>query len=126
MFNILAKETVLIRRFKSWSQENLTGVFLFNITLMVLILLHAAGYFEPYLPITINIIVFTALILTVILFNARSGVIFFAGLLFWIFAGLLRVLYIDVWAERTAIYAYQALMLGVLVLIIENIRKHVE
>lgn len=126
MSSILEKEVNFIQLLRSWSQGNLLGIFIFNMCLMILVLLHEAGYFNPYFPITINMIVFLCLVLAVFLFRARSNMVFLTGLIFWFFTTVFRLLYVDVWAERTAIYAYEALMLGTFILIIENIKRYVK
>ncbi len=104
--------------------KRLLGLFIFNIILMVLILMRSAEYFAPFFLISINFIVFVCIILSVPLLGIRSKGIFSIALLFWLFAAFLRVLNIEVWAERTAVYAYQAIVVGVILFIFENIRSH--
>jgi hypothetical protein len=62
---------------------------------------------------------FTALIISVPIFKTSNKFFFLVTLIFWLFAGLLKVLKIEVWAERTAIYAFQALFVGVILFILE-------
>src|SRR5581483_7337411 len=95
-------------------------LILFNIIVVFLFLLRSAGYFQPFFPISVNFIVIVALLLSIFLLGARSRIIFIVVILFWIFAGALRVLKIDVWAERTGIYAYESLVIGCLVFIFER------
>lgn len=94
---------------------------IFNIALMFVFLLRSAGYFSPYLPISVNMIVVFALILSVVLLKANYKTMFITAMVFWIFAGLLGILKINVWAERTAIYVFESLVLGVILLTWETI-----
>ena len=89
---------------------------LFNITLMSAFLLRSAGYLSPYLLISVNMIVILALILSVFLLKANYKTMFITALFFWIFAGLLATLKINVWAERTTVYVFESLVLGVILL----------
>lgn len=106
---------LLILREQKW-----LGFFLFNIIMMLLLLLYTAGYFNPYFPLTVNFIVLVGIILSVILLNVQSKTIFLLALLFWVFAAFLKVLHIDVWAERTAVYTFESMVVGLVVFIIEN------
>lgn len=103
----------------TFKQQKWLGFFLFNIIMMLLLLLYSAGYFSPYFPLTVNIIVLIGIMLSVILLNVRSKVIFLIALLFWIFAAFLKILRIDIWAERTAIYTFECMVVGFVVFIIE-------
>lgn len=107
-------------RMVKWADDHLLGLFILNLSLMLLVLLHGAGYFTPFFDISINVIVLLFLILTVFLLGARSRVFFGATLLFWVFAGLLRILSVEVWAERTAVYAFEVLVLGVVLRFFES------
>lgn len=110
---------------KKWANNRVFGLFIFNIIVMLLILLYTAGYFAPFFPLTINFIVLVSLILSIILLGVKSKALLVIALLFWIFAAVIRILKIEVWAERTAIYSYQALFIGILLLIIEIRNKKV-
>lgn len=112
-----------LQQIKVWAETNIFGLFVLNISIMLLILLRSAGYFAPFFLITINTIVFIALILSVFLLGLRSKGVFLVALILWVFSGLLRALNIDVWAERSAIYMYQSLIVGVALIIIENIKR---
>lgn len=103
-----------------WSKVHILGLFIFNFILMFLILLHSAGYFAPYFPITINVIVLISLIMAVFLLGIRSKTIFGFALTFWVFTAFLRVLSVNIWAERSAIYVFQALIIGVVLLFFER------
>lgn len=106
---------------KSWAQDRLVGLFIFNVIVMLLILLQSAGYFSPFFPLSINTIVMISLISSIFLLGTNSKASFILTLLFWLFASFLKIVKIDVWAERTVIYAYQALIVGLVLLIIETI-----
>ncbi len=98
-------------------------IFFFNLILMILVLLYSAGYFAPYFPITINIIFFISLVLSIFLFKANSQVIFLIAITFLLFGMCLRFLGINIWAERTLIYTYQALCIGVVLVIFETVTE---
>lgn len=104
-----------------WSSSHFVGVAVFNLLLIFLFLLYSAGYFKPFLPISINLIVVVGLVSSIFLLGARSQAIFIAGLFFWLFAGFLKFVGVDVWAERTTIYTFQAFVIGMALLIVENI-----
>lgn len=113
----LNKEIKMIR---FWAQERIIGLFIFNAILMMLILLHSAGYFSPFFPLSINIIVMISLISSIFLLGTNNKAAFTIALLFWLFAAFLKIVKIDVWAERTVIYSYEALIVGILLFIMEN------
>lgn len=106
-----------------WAQNKVFGLFVFNLIVMLLIVLRSAGYFTPFFPITINFIVITSLILAIFLLNIKSSTLFIIALIFWILAGVLRVMSIEVWAIRAAIYTYEALTLGIFLMFFERIRR---
>src|SRR5687768_15704687 len=105
--------------FRNWVKEHYFQLSIFNMILVMLLLLRSAGYFEPYLALSINLIVFIALIGMVTLFGARVKTLTIVTIFFWVFAGILKVLGVDIWAERTAIYAFEALLITVVLLIFE-------
>lgn len=113
-----------LKNINKWAKENYVQIGILNSILLLLVLLRSAGYFAPFFPITINFIVLVSIILSAYLFNVHSRVIFVVGLLFWLFASVLKLLKIDIWAERTAIYSYQSLLIGVAMMIFENIKKY--
>lgn len=100
--------------------KRLLGLFIFNIILMVLILMRSAEYFAPFFLISINFIILVCIILSIPLLGIRSKGIFLIALLFWLFAAFLRLLNVGVWAERTAIYAYEAILVGIILFVLEN------
>lgn len=107
-------------RLQTWAHERVLGIFFFTLILVLLLLLYSAGYFAPYLPLTINLIVLMALILAVVLLHLRSKFIFSTVIFFWVLTSLFMILNIDVWAERAAIYSYETFVIGLILLVIEN------
>lgn len=106
-----------------WAASRYVNLAIFNTLAVILSLLHVAKYFHPFWMITINIIIFILLIASVLLLGARSRALFLISLLFLLFSGFVKILGIGVWAERIAIYMFQALLLGILLLFIENVGK---
>ncbi|OGM70779.1 hypothetical protein A2975_02720 [Candidatus Woesebacteria bacterium RIFCSPLOWO2_01_FULL_44_14] len=106
-----------------WAKRKFLQISVFNLVIILLFLLRSAGYFDPYFLISVNLIVTVALILAIPLLGANSRTMFVASLVFWLFVGFLRVLNLDVWAERTAVYTYEALVIGVVLLIYEEIKN---
>lgn len=123
MLNLKKLIAIEILRTRKWANDNILGLFLFNLILMFLILLHSAGYFAPFFPLTINVIVFICTLSAIFLLRATSRSLFSVALFFWIFAGLLKLLGINIWAERTVIYAYELLVVGFLLMIVEYRRN---
>lgn len=99
-------------------------LILFNLIIVFIFLLRSAGYFQPYFPISVNFMVMVAIILAVFLLGITSRTIFIIALLFWLFAGVLRVLRIDIWAERTGVYVFESLLLAILFLLWEVTMKN--
>lgn len=108
--------------FSDWVKFHYFNLALFNVILIMLFLLRSAGYFSPFFPISVNFIVFSALIFAIALLKARSKAMFFVGIALWIFAAIIRIVKIEVWAERTAVYAFEAIFLGVVLLIFETVK----
>lgn len=106
---------------QNWVEFHYLQLALFNVVLVILLLLRSAGYFEPYFGITINSIFLMALVLSIFLLGTRSKAAFAVALVFWLLAAILKLAKIDVWAERNAIYSFQALTIGVLLFIVESI-----
>lgn len=106
--------------FKFWAEAHYFKIALFNIILIFLLLLRSAGYFEPYFLLSINLITFVSMVLSIFLLNSNSRSMFAISLLFWALALFLRVEQIGVWAERSALYSYQALFIGIVLLIYET------
>ena len=113
-------------KLKKWVMEYNYRLIIFNIVLVFLFLLRSAGYFQPYFPISVNFIVIFGLVLSFFLLGVRSKAIFVIVVIFWMFAGALQILRINVWAERTGIYAYESLVFGVIVFVFENIKERLK
>lgn len=119
----LYKKTRVVRK---WIVTHQFQLALFNGFLMLMILLRSAGYFAPFVPITINLIFASALILSVFLLGTNSRGAVSVALIFWVFAFLLRILNIEVWAERAAVYSFEALSLSILLFIVEEVTASVK
>ncbi len=113
-------------KLKKWVVENNFRLIIFNMILVFLFLLRSAGYFQPYFFISVNFIVIFGLVLSYFLIGTDSKIVFLVTLVFWIFAGMLQILHIDVWAERTGIYAFESLVFGVLLFLFEEFRRRKE
>lgn len=111
----------LTKKLNRWVVSHYFNLAVFNMFLILMFLLRSAGYFHPFLVISVNLIIMASLVASIFLFGARSKAMFSIVILFWLFVGFLRIIEIEVWAERTSIYAYQALVLGVLLLLGESI-----
>jgi hypothetical protein len=111
-----------LNRLHVWMLKRQFQLILFNVILIVLVLLRSAGYFEPYFPITINSIFYTSLFLAIFLLGAKSKAMFIITIIFWLFTGILRIIEVNIWAERTAIYSYESLLAGVILLIYQSLR----
>ena len=107
------------KKLTAWVSSHYVNLAVFNTLLVILVLLHSAKYFDPFWLISINTIVFVSLIASVFLLGARSRSLFIVSLLFWILAGGMRILGINVWAERISVYVFESLLLAVLLLFIE-------
>lgn len=101
-------------------QKN-NNLIIFTLFIVFLFLLRSAGYFQPYFPISVNFIIMIAIILGFFILRLKSRIIFLITLIFWIFAGLLKLVHIDIWSERTGIYVYESFFLAVLFSIFEVI-----
>jgi hypothetical protein len=111
----------LIQKVNTWFKNNQGKIGFFNIFVMILVVLRSAGYFHPYYPITVNFIVFVSVVVAVVLFNLKSKAVILLSIAFWVFAAGIRILHVDVWAERTTIYVFQTFIVGVILLISEYI-----
>lgn len=107
-------------RVQNWAHQNIINLFIFNIILTALLLLRSAGYFSPFFPLSISLIIIICLALSVILLGARSRVLFTTAVLFWLVAIFLKVAKVDIWAERAAIYTFEALLLGLFIFLFEK------
>lgn len=106
---------------QEWIIDHYLQLAVFNGILILLVLLRSASYFEPYFPITINLIYVISLTLSIVLLGMRSKGAFILALVFWVLAGFLRVVNIEVWGQRSAIYSYEALVIGLVLMVFERI-----
>lgn len=112
------------KKLQVWVMSHYFQLAIFNIILMFLILLRSAGYFDPVFTITINLIVFIAIFLSIFLFQAGSKTIFIISILFLLIAMFFKMISIlNVWAERTMVYGFEAIILALLMLMIENFKS---
>ncbi len=109
----------IINKANTWTVLHQFQLTIFNIILILLFVLRSAGYFHPFFPITVNFITFFSIVLSVFLLGARSRALFVITLVFWLFTAIMRFFEINVWAERTAVYAFQSFFIGLLILIYE-------
>jgi len=89
--------------------------------MMLLVMLRSAGYFYPFFILSISKIVLIAIILSIPLLSANSKAIAILSLIFLFIALITRVAGVNAWAERAAIYFYQAFTISVLLYVKENI-----
>ena|SRR3989338_4861293 len=104
---------------QKWAEKNLAGLFVFNLAIVFLVLLRYAGYFSPFLTININFIYITSLIMSVFLLKLKSRHMMMIAISFWILAAFLKSVKVDIWADRTVEYFFQALFLGIVLLFTE-------
>lgn len=103
---------------QTWSQKRILNLFIFNVVLTMLLLLRSAGYFDPYLPLTINLIVLLCLVMSVFLLGLRYKALFIITLLLWLFAAFLKIVGVHIWAERAAIYSFEAFTIAFILFLI--------
>jgi hypothetical protein len=113
----------IVKEIENWGKENTFKLLIFNTVLAFLILMRSAGYFLPFFGISINFIVLFLLVLSIFLLKAKSQSMFVMSLAFFLFAFILKLLKIDIWAERTTIYTFEALIIGTILLITESFKK---
>ena len=123
MFNLGSLMEKFIPNLRAWVSLHYFNLAIFNLILIILVLLRSAGYFQPYLPITIHTIIFITILLLIFLLGVNSKFLSLLTVLLWVFAAFLKMVGVDVWAERTTIYAYEALVVSILLLISENLKK---
>lgn len=124
MKGLLKQTEKLKNSVQNWASAHNMGMFIFVLVLMLLILLYTAGYFHPFFKLTVNSIFFIGMVLAVFLLNANSTSLFVIGLIFWLLAGFFSVFQIDVWAERTTVYMFQALFIGVILSFVESVKEN--
>lgn len=108
---------------KTWVEKHLAGLFIFNISVILMVLLNTAQYFKPFFYLGINLIFFLSLLFAVLFLGARAKAMFGIALIFLVFSAFLKVVKIDVWADRASIYFYQSFFIGLMLLLILRERK---
>jgi len=103
-----------------WTKNHLSGLFIFNLVVIVMVLLSNAGYFHPFFYLTINLISFVSLALSILLLGANSKSMFLISAFFLVFSGFLTYFQINIWAERSGIYVFQSFFLGILLLMFKK------
>lgn len=121
MIDIFLKE--LERRMSKWVASHYIGISIFNVAVILLFTLRSAGYFHPFFPISIDLAVMISLFLSIFLLGARSTAFFLIAFTFFLIAAFFKLVKIDVWAERTSVYVFEALLLGVVVLFVDIVRN---
>lgn len=113
----LESKKISLRR---WSHENFLGILSLTVLLMTLVLLRSAGYFDPYLTLSINLIVIIMLITARVFLKINHQQILVISLLFMGMAVLLKIFVVNIWAERSMIYSFESLLFGVSLILYEN------
>lgn len=107
--------------FKKYVKTHQFELFLYNIFIMFLVLMHSLGYFDPYFLISANIVVNLSILLAALILHIKSNLVFFLSVFFLLVSMFFKLLEIDVWSERVSMYAYEALLIGVALLLWENL-----
>lgn len=110
------------KKLAEWAKDHYLQLAIYNVFLVLLVLLHSARYFDPFWVISINSIVFIGILAAVLLLGAGSRPVFLIALTFLVFSFFMRAFRIDVWAERASVYVFQAIFIGVLLLIADSIK----
>ncbi|MDO8638504.1 MAG: hypothetical protein Q7R43_02935 [Candidatus Daviesbacteria bacterium] len=106
--------------FQEWAQKRVAGLFVLNLILMLLVIMSVAGYFAPFFPLTINLIVLVGVVLSIFLIGMNRKTLYMFVLFFWLLAAILKTLNINIWAERSAVYAFEIFIVAFFLQIIEN------
>lgn len=122
MNKLFKKQTTVYKnKIDFWANSHHLQLVVFNLVIILFFLLRSAGYFQPFYTLSVNFIILLGLVISIPLLNFGSRAMFIISIVFLLFTGLLKLLAIDVWAERSAIYVYQPLVIGLLLLIYEEI-----
>lgn len=116
-------ENIRVIKLKKWIVEHYLQLAFFNGFLILLVLLRSAGYFEPYFTITINSIFVFSVFVSIFLLGLSARTAAVLAVFFWLLAALFRVLNIEVWGERAALYSYEVLIVSVLITIYRYLTK---
>lgn len=109
-----------LKSVKTWVNDHLAGLFVFNLIVLILVLLNTADYFKPFFFLGINFIFFFALILAAILLGAREKVMFSLALIFLVLTAFFKLLKVNIWADRASIYFFQSFIIGLVIFIWKN------
>lgn len=109
---------------EKWAYSNFFSIFIINLILLILFLLHSAGYFDPYFPITVNFVIIVGIFVATILLNLNIQILIVMAGAFWLFAGLLYLLRVNIWAYRTTLYVFQIFVLMIVLLLYQSLRSH--
>jgi len=109
-----------VKSVKLWAGRHLAGLFVFNVSILVMVLLSTAQYFKPFFYLGINSIFFFSLLFAVLFLGARTKAMLTIAIIFLALTAFLKVVKIDVWADRASIYFYQAFFIGLLLLLISK------
>lgn len=110
----------MFKKWDKWAKSHVLGIFLFNLTLLLMVLLNTAQYFKPFFYLSINVIFFLALIFSVLVLRAGFNVMFYISAVFLVFAAFLKTVNVEVWADRAIIYFFQAFLVGFFLLLISR------
>ncbi len=106
-----------------WAQSHIANLFIFNLLLLLLLLLHSIGYFDPFLKITASFIIVFAMIASVVLLGLKTQGMIVITLIFWGITLAFKLLGIDIWAERLGVYTFYSLLLSIILFIIEAFKN---
>lgn len=108
------------KKIDAWAHNNISGILIFNCLLMLLVLLNTAGYFHPFLPLSISLIFFIALVSSAVFIKLGSKAMFVIALSFCVLAAFLKIVKVDIWAERTGVYVFEALIVGLVLYLFDR------
>ncbi len=112
--------TELKKNLSLWISKRYVNLAVFNGLVVILVLLRSAEYFDPFWRITVNVVIFVSLVASILLLGVGSRAMFSISLLFFLFAGFMKIIKISVWAERITVYMFESFLLGFLLLFIES------
>ncbi len=116
----------IVIKAEEWGISRMTQLAIFNVVLVFLVLMRSVGYFQPFFLLTVNMIIVFQLILGVIILKLSSKVVFVIALFFWVISFLLKLSPASFWAERSAVYSFEALVIALFLLIFESFNKKLQ
>ena len=99
-------------KISKWALARRWQLFVFDLVLMTLVLMHSLGYFSPFFTISGNFIFLCAILLGVTLLGLRSKHLYIIALIFLCVSAFFLISGIEVWADRVMIYFAQSFMIG--------------